>query len=343
MASQDRPANRGVGVAEALARDPSAFDFFQALRLVECSNRLQPRIGCSARPDQDPVRLGQDPSLAFAPSTVASFAPASASQPARLAAYFLGLFGPNGPLPMHLTQYANERRRHAHDTTLIAFADVFHHRMLSLFYRAWSLSRPAVSFDRPEEDWFARYLASLFGLGLPSLQRRDALPDRAKLYYAGLLADHTRHPDGLRTMIGDYFDLPVRIEEFVGKWLLLPVASRCRLGISPETGTLGRTAVAGSWVWSGQSRFRIVFGALALIDYQRFMPGEPALAVLIAMVRTYVGDELEWELNLVLKKSEVPQLALGGPLCLGWTTWLPATARAYDAGDLVLEPTPLGG
>jgi type VI secretion system protein ImpH len=232
------------------------------------------------------------------------------------------LFGPGGPLPLHLTEYAIERRRHVHDTTLIAFADVFHHRMLSLFYRAWSLSQPVVSFDRPEQDWFARYLASLFGMGLPALGGRDAFPDRAKLYYAGLLADHTRHPDGLRT---------------------LPVTSRCRLGASPETGSLGRTAVAGSWVWSGQSRFRIVFGALTLIDYQRFLPGQPALAEVIAVVRIYVGDELEWELNLVLKKGEVPPVALGGPLRLGWTTWLPHAARPGDANDLVLEPAQLGG
>lgn len=343
MAPQDRPAIPRLNVAEALAREPSAFDFFQALRLVECCNLPQPRIGCSARPEQDPVRLGQDPSLAFAPSTLASFEPASANGPARLACHFLGLFGPNGPLPLHLTEYATERRRHVHDTTLIAFADVFHHRMLSLFYRAWSLSRPTVSFDRPEQDWFARYLASLFGMGLPALCGRDAFPDRAKLSYAGLLADHTRNPDGLRTMIGDHFHLPVRIEEFIGAWLLLPLASRCRLGTSPETGSLGRTAVAGSWVWSGQSRFRIVFGALTLIDYQRFLPGEPALAEVIAMVRIYVGDELEWELNLVLKKSEVPPIALGGPLRLGWTTWLPQSARAGDAADLILEPAQLGG
>ena len=343
MATSDRPAIPGLSLAEALAKEPSAFDFFQALRRLECANASLPRIGCSARPDQDPLRLGQDPSLAFAPSTLASFRPASASGPARLGEYFLGLFGPSGPLPLHLTEYASDRLRHVHDPTLIAFADVFHHRMLSLFYRAWSLSRPTVSFDRPEEDWFARFLASLFGFGMPTLRNRDDLPDRAKLYYAGLLADHTRHPDGLRMILADYFTLPVNIEEFVGTWLLLPAVSRCRLGVSPETGSLGRTAVAGAWVWSGQSRFRIVFGALALIDYGRFLPGEPALMQVIAVVRMYVGDELEWELNLVLKKGEVPPLVLDGSLRLGWTSWLPAAERVGDADDLVFEPARLGG
>ena len=272
MAAQDRPAPSGISLADALTLKPSSFDFFQAMRRLECAHPSRPRFGCSARPDRDPLRLGQDPSLAFAPSTLASYRPELAEGPARLAGYFLGLFGPNGPLPLHLTDYAIERLRHAHDPTLIAFADVFHHRMLSLFYRAWSLSRPTVSFDRPEEDWFSRYLASLFGFGLPALCNRDALPDRAKLYYAGLLADHTRHPDGLRMILADYFGMPVRIEEFVGAWLLLPVASRCRLGVSPETARLGSTAVAGYWVWSGQSRFRVVFGALALAEYQRFLP-----------------------------------------------------------------------
>jgi type VI secretion system protein ImpH len=343
MASQDRPAISGVSVSEALAKDPSAFDFFQALRRLECAQPSQPRVGCSARPDQDPIRLAQDPSLAFAPSTLASFRPASAQGPGRLAGYFFGLFGPSGPLPLHLTEHATERLRHVHDPTLIAFADVFHHRMLSLFYRAWSLSRPTVSFDRPEEDWFARFLASLFGFGLPALRNRDALPDRAKLFYAGLLADHVRHPDGLRMMLADYFHLPVKIQEFVGVWLLLPVASRCRLGASLETGRLGRTAVAGSWVWSGQSRFRIVFGPLSLPDYRRFLPKEEALGQLVAMVKTYVGDELDWELNLVLRQAEVPRLTLEGSIRLGWTSWLPAAAREADAADLVFEPAKLCG
>jgi type VI secretion system protein ImpH len=118
----------------------------------------------------------------------------------------------------------------------------------------------------------------------------------------------------------------------------LPVESRCRLGETPQTGSLGRTAVAGAWVWSAQHRFAIVLGALGYADYQRFLPGQASLAQLTAMVRSYVGDSLGWELRLVLTRGEVPPLRLGAQGRLGWTTWLPGGRFEYDPSDLVFEP-----
>jgi type VI secretion system protein ImpH len=338
MATENRSAAPPLTLLDDLQRAVFRFDFFQAIRRLECGYPDQPRIGRAARPAEEPVRLGQNPALTFAPSTLSSFTPPNGGGPPRLAVHFFGLFGPNGPLPLHLTEYAQERVRHDHDPTFASFLDLFHHRMLALFYRAWSQSRPAVSFDRPDDDWFARYLGSVFGHGLPSLQNRDAFPDRARLYYAGLFAAQTRHPDGLEAMLGDYFRLKVQVREFIGEWLALPVESRCRLGETPQTGSLGRTTVAGAWVWSSQHRFALVLGALSYADYLRFLPGQPDLARLTAMVRSYVGDALSWELMLVLKRDEVPPLRFDAHARLGWTTWLPAARIERDPGDLVFEP-----
>ncbi len=248
------------------------------------------------------------------------------------------MFGPIGPLPIHLTVYAYDRLRNAHDPTFARFLDVFHHRMLTLFYRAWANARPAVSFDRPESDWFGVYLASLFGLGMETLRNRDALPDVAKLHFAGRLACQTRNPDGLQAMMAQYFGLPVRIEEFVGAWMDLPDNGRCRLGLSPETGALGLTAIAGARVWGCQQKFRIVLGAVDLAEYRRLLPGGDSLRRLVALVRNYIGDELGWDLNLILKREEVPHLKLGESGRLGWTTWLGERQAESDADDLVLDP-----
>lgn len=337
MATPDRSAAPALSLFDRLEEAPHSFDFFQALRRLECAYPDRKRIGCAARPADEPVRLGQDPALTFAASTLATFTRSAKGGPPRLGGYFFGLFGPNGPLPLHLTDYAQERLSRR-DATFARFLDVFHHRMLVLFYRAWALSRPQVSYDRPDEDWFARYLASLFGHGMASLWQRDALPDQARLYYAGLFAGQSRHPDGLQAMIRDYFGVPCRIEEFIGGWLSLPLESRCRLGETPDTGSLGISAIAGASVWSGQHRFRIVLGALSFSDYERFLPGQPSLARLSAMVRSYVGDALSWEIMLVLKRDEVPPLALDGRALLGLVAWLPAKRLERDPRDLVFEP-----
>ncbi len=339
MASKNGPTARVLDLWSELTRNWHGFDFFEAVRRLECAHPDNPRIGRSVRPIDDPVRLAQDPSLAFPGATLSSIESRNDGRPPRLAAHFFGLFGPNGPLPLHITEYAYDRLRNAHDRTISRFFDVFHHRMLCLFYRAWANNRPAVSFDRPSEDWFGGYVASLFGLGMSSLRDRDALPDRAKLYYAGLLACQTRHADGLQAMVRDFFKLPVTILEFIGEWVELPPASRCRLGSSPETGTLGVSAIAGAHMWSGQHKFRLVLGPLGLTDYLRFLPDGASLPRLVAMVRNYTGDELAWDLNPVLKREEVPPLRADGDGRLGWTTWLTAGPLPRDGDDLVFSPS----
>lgn len=349
-AAQARLRQARERLEQALAQAPYRFDFFQALRRLECVHRDQPRIGASRHPADDPVRLAQQPSTGFAPSTLASFEGREAGLPPRLAVYFLGLLGPNGPLPLHLTEYVLERL-HAGDPTLACFLDIFHHRMLSLFYRAWAEAQPTVSFDRffspdpasgrlvgdPQADRFAAHLGALFGMDMPAFWNRDAVPDLARLHYAGRLACQTRNAEGLRAILADFFKLPVAIEEFIGHWLPLAEADRCRLGQSRATGLLGVNAVLGERVWDCQSKFRIVIGPLGFSDYQRMLPGAESLKRLVAWVRSYLGDELIWEVNLILKKEEVPALRLDSSARLGWTTWLTAQALPGDADDLKLN------
>ncbi|MFZ4791408.1 MAG: type VI secretion system baseplate subunit TssG [Candidatus Competibacteraceae bacterium] len=337
MASPDRTTADPVDLLEALRQRPYAFHFFQALRRLECRYRDQPRLGKATRLADDPVRLAQEPSMAFAPATLSAFDPGDGSRPPRLSEYFLGLFGPHGPLPVHLTEYARDRSRQHGDRTFARFADLFHHRILSLFYRAWADTQPTVSFDRPETDRFNVYLGAQFGLGMPSLWNRDAAPDLAKFHYAGRLVCQTRNPEGLEAILADFFKLPMRVDPFVGHWLPLDEASRCRLGETPATGLLGMTAVIGERVWDCQHRFRIVMGPMNLEEFQRFLPGSDSLRRLVAWVRNYVGDELLWDVNLILKKEEVPPLQLGKGTRLGWTTWLSSQPLARDADDLKLD------
>ena len=338
MAGTNRTATRDLSALRALADAPHGYGFYHAVRLLECAYRDKPRLGQSVRPVDDPIRLAQDPAVTFAPSTLSSFTPGKGNTPPRLATYFFGLFGPHGPLPLHLTEYARDRQRHAGDATFVRFSDVFHHRMLSLFYRAWADAQPAVQHDRPETDRFAEYIGSLFGVGAPSLRQRDEFPDAAKLHYAGWLVGQTRPPEGLRAILADFFELPVQITEFVGGWLALSQGDRWRLGEARETGALGHTVILGARVWDGQHRFRITIGPLGYGDFERLLPGGRGLQRLIAAVRNYIGDELAWDVNLILKRDEVPDLRLGAAGRLGWTTWLGTRADDTDADDLLLDP-----
>jgi len=341
MAGEDRTTGHALEFLEALEKEPYRFNFFQALRRLESLAPSKPKLGRSARPVDDPVRLTQNPSLAFAPASLVSFVPARADKPANLCVSFLGLLGPNGPLPLHLTEYARDRLRNSSDPTFVRFLDVFHHRMLSLFYRMWADAQPAVSFDRPETDRFSMYVGSFFGMGLPSMRDRDAVPDLAKLHHAGQLVSAARSREGMKSILSGFFRLPTEIEPFVGQWLGLPDGTICRLGRSPSTGTLGRSIILGSRAWECQQKFRIQMGPLAMDDYQGLLPGSRSLDRLVALVRNYIGVELAWDVNLILLKEEVPPLMLNGKERLGWTTWLAARRMKEDVNDLCIDPEAL--
>jgi len=322
----------------ALEAEPYAFDFFQAVRRLQCAHPNKPPIGTSGRPADDPIRFGQKPSLAFAASTIAAVQRPTAEQPGKMLVNFTGLLGPNGPMPLHDTEYAISREM-AHDTSLSAFLDVFHHRAISLLFRAWAVSRPAVAFDRRDrEDRFAAYIASFFGAGTEVFERRDRAPDLAKLFFSGRLACQAKSPEGLGAILSAFFGIDARIEEFVGQWVDFPPEYRCRLGESPETGALGRTAIVGGRVWDCQMTFRIVLGAMDLADYERMLPAGDSFARLVDWVRNYVGDELDWDAQLILRREEIPSVQLGRQGRLGWSTWLHAAAPRKDADDLVLKP-----
>ncbi len=338
MASPGRTEAHSVELARRLEEAPHQFDFFQAVRRLENLHPDRPRAGQSRRPAEDPVRFCEEVSLAFAPRTISAYRREVGTRAPRMYVSFLGLLGPNGPMPLHLTQYVRDRERNHGDRALARFLDVFHHRMISFFYRAWATNQQAVQFERGEDDHFARYVGSMFGIGMASLRRRDAVPDVGKLHYSGHLVCQTRHPEGLRQLLQDYYGIRVEIAEFIGQWLDVPRDCCCRLGESPQTGSLGWTAIVGARVWECQQRFRLRFGPMHLDEYERLLPGGQSLRRLIAWVKNYLVDQLQWEVQLVLRKDEVPPLKMGTVGRLGWTTWLTSRPLDHDADDLVLQP-----
>lgn len=331
-----------VDVERQLAEQAASMDFFQAVRLIENAHPDKPRVGASLRPRDDAVRFGQDPSLAFEPTAVRGFTPANARARARLAVNFIGLLGPNGPLPLHLTEYARDRARNQGDPTMAAFLDVFHHRIISLFYRARAASEPAIGLDRQEEDRFADYVGSLFGIGSPALHGRDEIGDFAKLHFAGLMANQRRPAAGLVTILRAYFKVQVEIEQFVGHWMRIPLDGQTRIGMNDRGNRLGTSAVLGRKVWDCQHKFRLVIGPLDYEDYQRMLPGGASMQRLLAWVRNYAGLVLDWDVRLILKQQQVPRLALGGRR-LGWTTYLASAPAQRDPDQLLINPTAFAG
>ena len=193
-----------------------------------------PRIGHSRSPAQDPVRFAQSPVAGLCPLHPRGRR-STRTRPARpcFTRRHFGLFGPNGPLPLCLTEYARDRILHHGDPTFAAFCNVFHHRLISFFFRAWADAQKAVDFDRPERPALVAVRRQPGRPGHGSLRDRDSVPDRAKLYFAGRLVQQTRNAEGLEAIIQDFFGVRTEVQTFVGRWLNLPAGSRLPAGRIP--------------------------------------------------------------------------------------------------------------
>jgi type VI secretion system protein ImpH len=315
---------------------PYRFDLWHLLRRIDAWHPDAPPLGRAPRPSLEPLRIGQEPSLAFAPAQLHACKRANEDGLPRLTILGFGLFGPNGPLPIHLTEFARERMRAHGDRTFVRFCDLFHHRFTLLFYRAWADTQATASLDRPGDERFSRYLSSLIDLGDDTLRHRDAVPDHAKIFGAGHLVRETRNAEGLQRLLEIFFGTRIAVEQWVYHWLALAPEQRTRLGGGRAAEGLGVGAVAGESVPDVQGKFRLRIGPLSLVDYDSHLPGGRAFSQLLAWLRNYIGIELAWDARLVLVRDEVPSARLGGGGRLGWTTWLGKRTRRDDADDLVL-------
>jgi len=336
MAIEDRSTHDDL--IGRLAAEPHRFGFFQALRRIEAESPDCPGFGRSRRAEQDPLRLGQSASLSFASSTLQAVETATGERPGRLLQNFHGLFGPNGPLPVHLTEYAMERRLSHHDPTFERFCDVFHHRMLSLFYRIRANAEPAMCEDRPTDNRFRTYVGALIGLGTPALRDQDACLDEARLFHAGHYANQKRSPGALLGIVAQQFSMPVELHEFEPEWLELPVHSRLHLGATPATGRLGVNTVIGARTWERQFRFALVFGPVSREAFESLLPDQASPARLAGLVRNFVGFEFSWEYRVQVDEDQRPIACLGRYGQLGWSTWLQGRRRHPDRPDFFHAP-----
>ena len=337
-----------------LSADASQFDFYYALRHIDANMESDLPLGRSPRLQHEPFRITQQPSLAFAPTTLYQYREGVAANGlGRLSVYHFGLFGPHGAMPLHLTEYMQERTLHYKDETTARFLDIFQHRMILLFYRAWADCQATASLDRPERDHFSRFASSLIGLGQATLRNRDSVPDHLKLHHSGHLVRSTRNPEGLTRPLAALLRVPVALQEYCIQWLhlaetdqtrLTSVASagdggRHRIELGTPSSRLGQGAIAGAKVPDAQHKFRLRIGAMSLVEFERYLPGGIRFMQVRDWVRNYIGVELAWDAQMVLKREDVPATRLGTYGQLGWTSWLGMASerRIRDADDVILD------
>lgn len=327
-----------TGLREALRQEAGTFSLFQLLRLLERVEREGVPVGGFGDPSKEVARLSHNPSLGFSAREVES-AEIFRDGPALIEANLLGLTGSEGALP-HPYSILIRRRERVRDFALRAFLDLFHHRLLSLFYLAWRKGVPELAVERGQEDGQFRHLLDMVGMGHEPPEALPVPSPDVLAWYAGLLSAPTRSAPALEQLLSDRFEVPVSVEPFAGGWIRLRETDLCFVGDEDQGSTLGTGAVVGDEVWDPHARIRVRMGPLDRDRYDDLLPGAPGHLALKRLVRFFTHDQFEVELQLLLAADQVSGTVLGGEpaeaVPLGWSSWLCSRPRERDGDETML-------
>ena len=319
---------------------PYSFEFFQAVRVLD---RMYPDarpVGRDALPVDEGIRFRSHIALDFPASEVQELretADDNGRRRVEMIVNFMGMVGPSGVLPVHYTELVLDRIRHR-DTAMWAFLDIFTHRAVSMFHRAWSKYRFPVGYERGEDE-FTAYLFDLIGLGTKGLRNRLNLNDQDLLPYSGLIAQKPHSANAVENVLSDYFGTTAKLCQFYGQWLVLEPADLTRVG--QANSELGVNTIAGSRIWDQQSKFRVRLGPLTFEQFQAFLPTGTAYRPLGSIIRLMVGEETDYDVQLILQARQVPSTVLTTrakrrPM-LGWTSFLKSEPFENDDEQVTLS------
>lgn len=389
MAAGHRPSEPDL--SERIAHRAYRFDFFQLVYLLEHWTRVaegtegprspQVAIGHSGPLANEGLRLRPDPHLTFAPADVrrlywlparpeeadedigaarwedpariesrgkAVYAP---GEVARIDVSFMGLYGAAAPGPLYFSELIIDPtvEEVAH---LRNFLDLFNHRLLSFYYRAWQKYRYPYRYEPRAKDAFSAKVLAFTGLRDEEARSQTHLHVPRLVKYVGLLSMRTRPLVGLRRLLADYFrhlltdaeaqavargegedpgerQLAVRalerlrIRSWMLRWVEIPAEEQNRIGL--RNSSLGQSLTLGEATPNRTGKFRVRLGPLTYRAYRRLLPGGEPFRLLCALTRLWVGDRLDFDFEIVLRRQDVPEAQLGEGVQLGWTGWITST------------------
>lgn len=311
-------------------------EFFQLVRLLQHVFQCRMPVGGETTPRDAAIQIAEQVSAVFPPRDVDRLVvPEDRSEPIRMYVTFMG-FG--NILPDSWVAWLQQRARRG-DDAFFRLLDLFTHRFVTLWCRFRARLHVAVNFENAGvyqiPDHIASSALALSGVHRSHLQKARDIREEAVVYYAGLFGRHPRSGSALASLLSDYFGVSVTVIQLEGAWLTLAAENRTRLGHEQEHSVLGNIAVLGLRAWRPDAKFRLRVGPLSLEEYRQFLPSGRALGPLIQMTRLFAGDNLLFDVQLILKRPALPRCQLGGkqpcPPRVGWSAWL----RTEQNGDSI--------
>ena len=350
MATPSRRKN--TSISDKLFSEPYRFNFFQATRLLQgivrkWKNSGKPKsVGYDLSPKEESIRFSSTLSLQFASSEITKIqkhkriVQTDKQDIVEMQVSFLGLTGQSAVLPSYFTELQLQRIRDK-DTSYRDFLDIFNHRAVSLFYRAWEKYRLPYTYERRHienkkiSDPITKAFESLLGFSDSVIQKQLPIDVEELIFYSGLFSTQRRSANALESSLAEYLELPIKINQFIGEWMPLSEDDRCQLSLFPLAGKnncLGVDTVIGDQVYTMEGKFEIVLGPLSKTEFESVMPGSERMEALNRFTKMFAGETQHFDVKYKLEEDSVSEWildeALDGSRRLGWNTWLLPSNKA---------------
>jgi len=317
MAGEDRGSS--INLKLDLLEKGHEFSFFQALRLLR---RLTKEIEKPSTAAKGYIKIRPHLSLAFPPADIAQIEEnAEGFFSFTVTATFLGLYGSSSPLP---TFYTEDLLAEAaeEETVTRDFIDIFNQRVYDLLYQCWVKYRQFLQVVEERNPLDLERLFCLLGLGEVELRENIDNP-YSLLRYLGLFTQFPRSGLGLTTMLRDFLaGVPIEIIPGQLRKAKIPLEQRSCLGVN--SATLGEDIYIGEEIPDRMGKFLLSIGPLGAKDFHELLPGGLTFKRLNFLIKLYLAEPLEYEVELILAKGEMKPTCLGSPQwsSLGWDTWV---------------------
>ncbi len=302
-----------VDITKQLFTKISKFSFIQAIRLLELDFknkndaldskiRTRPRLSLDF-PNSDIVDIKKEDDII------------------KLTVTFMGLYGESSPLPTFYTENLLEEQRDD-KTVMREFIDIFNIPIYQAYFKVWLKNQLGVRLNE-FNDSKVMDLLHVFS-GMPKEHLRQKHKDTYSLLkYAALNMQYPRSAEALRTLISGIVDKDtVEIIQCVKQMAPIPENQYCSLG--KKNSILDDNLHLGDKIKDRMGKFRVFISGLSIDDFNLLLPNEKKFNSLVRAVRLYLGESLNWDLQLTLRDDAYEAITLGGDknVKLGLNTWL---------------------
>jgi type VI secretion system protein ImpH len=341
MSEDDLLPRSEAALLAMLEQEGPTFSFVQAVSLIERMHRGAIAVGESGPPSKEAIRFQHDPSLAFPSGDVTSVKPRVPRHGlvfAEVMTTFLGLTGANSPLP---TQMAEDVLRNEEEgASLRHFYDILHHRLISLFYRAWKKSRMYATHRSDGQDRLTRRALAFVGVDGFGAPQHLGLAPIDLLSLAPLLGVRTRSARTLEIVLARVFPgIDVGVDSFQTRRVMLGDDQCAKLG--RQNGTLGENFTIGRSVLDRSGRFGVQIGPVDYPLFEALLPGGQHHTKLREIVQQFTRGVLEAGVEVLLREDQTPRFKLGSAGSkLGITTTLRSPEGKALKARFVLSDNP---